>query len=146
MILPLEKQVVSLELSKWLKKLGVPQDSLFFWRKDVFINSMAGKNDFTGQLEEYPTQIKWVLALSRESDGEIYSAFTVAELGEMIPYPFRTYKTGGENCDECPATWGWHVSDAEGFIDAGFGCPFTTEADARAKMLINLIERGTVKP
>ncbi len=33
MILPLEKQVVSLELSKQLKEAGYPQDGLWYWTK-----------------------------------------------------------------------------------------------------------------
>ena len=61
-----ENQVCSLELSKKLKKLGVPQESVFYWRD--------------GKIEYEP--------FIDSSLCKVYSAFTVAELGEMLPISF----------------------------------------------------------
>ncbi len=63
-MMKLEDQVVSLDLAKKLKELGVKQESLFCWISDY-------------DLEFLPTNI-------RNPDACI-AAFTVAELGEMLP-------------------------------------------------------------
>jgi hypothetical protein len=59
----LEKQICSLELAKKLKELGVKQDSLFWW--------VNGR----GRMELH----------DKHTDSDSVSAFTVAELGEMLP-------------------------------------------------------------
>lgn len=61
----LEDQVVSLELAKRLKELEVMQESLFFWC-DNWVHSQDS-------VYHSPTS------------SETFSAFTVAELGEMLP-------------------------------------------------------------
>src|SRR6266700_8310943 len=60
----LSDQVVNLELSKRLKELGARQDSLFYW-------TIGG---IVSRLEAVPIL---------DSN---YSALTVAELGEMLPW------------------------------------------------------------
>jgi len=65
----LEDQVVSLELSMKLKKLGVKQDSLFCWKLQ-----RSGKYRLV--YEEKLSAIGFM--------GEIFSAFTVAELFNML--------------------------------------------------------------
>src|SRR5438874_1108848 len=77
----LEQQVCSLELAKKLKELGAKQESLFYW---VDLNFGGAR----GELKPYPMfyqqQRPW-------DKGDLYSehwlasAFTVAELGEMLP-------------------------------------------------------------
>jgi hypothetical protein len=65
----LEQQVVSLELAKKLKELGVKQESLFYWNR-------------------HKSEISWGLSqtnCSKISHWETISAFTVAELGELLP-------------------------------------------------------------
>jgi len=87
-VLSLENQVCSLKLAKKLKELGVEQKSLFYWAKPSSIYIKDENNMSNTQLNEH-------------SDGEdnyrlfyyegnpinkgLYSAFTVAELGEMLP-------------------------------------------------------------
>jgi hypothetical protein len=60
---------VSLEIAKELKKLGAEQDSLWVW------------------IEAPYRHMGYECRLSRDSDPylENYSAYTVAELGEMLP-------------------------------------------------------------
>ena len=134
----LEDQVCSLELSKKLKELGVSiEESCFYWRKSSILWSE-----------------RWGLLIDPEMrDCSDISAFTVAELGEMLPGEFEhgvfTYHLN---------TW-WHDSLREdsnewqvGYCLYGSeitfdGKVFTgTEADCRAKMFVYLIEQGIVKP
>jgi hypothetical protein len=76
-MIPLEKQVVNLELSKRLKKLGVRQESLFDW----------GKYAYGDEIKVVPT-----FGYQEHPYSYICSAFTVAELGEMLPIEIE----GGE--------------------------------------------------
>ena len=117
----LENQVTNLELSKKLKELGFKQESLFYWGKTL------GKFEiiyFPGNLTK--------------SDAEIgrVSAFTVAELGEMLPeFVMSMRRTDDYLCTDFmnyrPYDYGKHEAE--------------TEADARAKMLIYLIENDLIK-
>lgn len=67
----IEKIVTSLEVSKKLKKLGIIQESIFYWVKDNVWKLVLGDN-----------QISRIL---KENDGNrwIVSAWTVTELGAM---------------------------------------------------------------
>ena len=116
-----ELQVCRLDLAKRLEELGVKQESLFYW-EDRRSNGLGlhlfwdgGKNDAM-----YPT----------------FSAFTVAELGEMLPFNFASQRNNYHGDRD----WVCFKSGTEFNVFDG------TEADARAKMLINLIETGAVKP
>lgn len=119
----LEDQVCSLELSKKLKELGVKQDSIFHW---------VISEDGEWQLYD-PTEYKgWEEHL--EPNEEI-SAFTVAELGKMLPvtsWSCSTLVSGKSFCFYLDPALNRFIED--------------TEADARAKMLIYLIENKLVKP
>lgn len=117
----LESQVVSLELAKRLKELGVKQDSFAYW---------------------YKPHTAWQLRIDRTdlgddwADNQIVSAFTVGELGEMLPDNFRSMKLGK----------GWFCRLYLGpTLSSGDGVTGETEADARGKMLIYLIENGLIK-
>ena len=71
MNMPLEKQVSSLEPSKHLKELGVKQESHFYWNRPT---NLAPHQIVSGTFT-------WK---TDDEDGRV-SAFTVAELGEMLP-------------------------------------------------------------
>lgn len=117
----LEDQVVSLDLAKKLKELGVKQESEFCYFQ----------NDWGCEHGEY----KWDLnrCYGKLPSEDCVSAFTVAELGEMLPNThFNFYK------------------NADGYLFShsikGASVTDPSEANARAKMLIHLIEQGIVKP
>jgi len=121
----LEEQVVSLELAKKLKELGVKQDSFFKWGK------MAGEPRVF-----YP-------AMMTAFYDTLCSAFTVAELGEMLPE--------GDGGDYCKGyftmdneAYEYHPEYKEHCEIYRIGVWEKTEADARAKLLIHLIEEGLV--
>lgn len=114
----LKDQVCSLELAKRLKELGIKQISLcYWWQHD---------NDcWDLTVSVYPT-----------STNNYISAFTVAELGEMLPHMINTYKGNRE--------WKWECSYNSG-NDYHSKSGAETEADARAKMLIYLLENKLIE-
>lgn len=118
----IEQQVTKLELSRVLKELGVPQESVWYWMK---------QND-------WPSPQLWTT--THQSEFQTFtmeyrvSAFTVAELGMMLPKWFCTSKE---------------------FVDIATGCnpgeagnipifQTTNEANARAYALIWLIKEGHI--
>jgi len=66
----LSKQVVFLELYKRLKELGVKQESLCYWYPTF------------GRTDEYHVEYQ---GEDGRDDEMVCAAFTVAELGEMLP-------------------------------------------------------------
>lgn len=131
----LEDQCCSLELAKQLKMLGVRQESVFVYQftnvgqntKPIYfeLRDWAGRNEILG----------------------FVAAFTVAELGEMLPnivvsdFSKEWYRPFSR---KHPV--GWCCSLMEGNHQYLEHFTADTEADARAKMLIHLIETGVVKP
>ena len=139
----LENQVVSLELAKKLKELGVKQDSIFYWVKggstkeecpdckkaggiipECFYCAGTGKGEVKQNYYLYSEQ-----ECSKDIRSKDYSAYTVAELGEMLPpYTKSHYTASGKHFCYVPDDF------------KVLGQVAKTEADARAKMLIYLIE------
>ena len=111
----LEQQVISRELAKKLKELGVKQESLFWYD---WVRPDVGEEG--------------VFALTQTTyTPDAVSAFTVAELGELLPKAHLTTQFHD----------GWYAYDGDGEYVADA----KTEADARAKMLIHLIENGLME-
>ena len=128
----LESQVASLELCKRLKELGVNQESLFYWT--AYENPHFGVLKETDVLNDF-----WQLHYIKEKyfgdhDYQI-SAFTVAELGEMLP-PMTPSILANTSVNEKRWSCGIYPDDFRA----------ETEADARAKMRVYLLEQGMVKP
>jgi len=111
----IELQVCSLDLAKRLKELGVRQESLFWW--DTRTDGLVMRGDL------------------QETEDVIHSdfacAFTVAELGEMLP---QEVKSRWFSSMKTPHGW----SAAYGLHDSSHDN--NTEADARANLLIYLLE------
>lgn len=138
----LEQQVCNLEISKRLKELGVKQESLFWWSK------------WNGTKQISREYSLWMIGqqTTDEANDSTYfcndendiSAFTVAELGEMLPLKtftdepvsWSTFKQG-EGEWICSAVYRFERNHKE-WITA------STEADARGKMLIYLLENNLI--
>ena len=128
----LEEQVCSFDLAKRLKELGVKQESLFYWSQYMTRRMKAPK---------------WRLMYG-EHGTNWYSAFTVAELGEILPAFSKAYDCEGNavmgNRKLGASEW------AIGYTNIGNGHTHQefaiTEADARAKMLIYLLEKTLITP
>lgn len=150
------QQVCSLELAKKLKELGVKQESLFYH----FIGAVTGNHD---------------LRMGWDSKGDInftnsqtYSAFTVAELGELLPryiadadqplsgvkgkqYPLIIECLADDYSSDNKIN-GWRIRygdtkvkfESEYKLNSAGIYYIGNEADARAKMLIHLIENKLI--
>ena len=124
----LEDQVVSLELAKKLKELGVKQESLFWWSvcPDNLICAVAA----------YVSPEK-----KERAERDFYAAYAVAELGEMLPafiarehlYSLQMWRRVGVKGKEHRISY-WFMGDKQLHFEEA-----DTEADARAKMLITLL-------
>ena len=145
----LKNQYCGLELAKRLKELVVRQESLFVWIWD------AVKKSFVLELDK---------DVNNKSSGGLlygariyYSAFTVAELGEMLPQKvhFSFMENNTNSFLFCQKYSFNHFMVMYGFELAGYShgqgglivqCSesATTEADARAKMLIYLLENKLI--
>lgn len=132
----LEEQVSSLVLSKKLKELGVKQESFFHWVIDILYLTAVQP------IEEYKHNFA--------------SAFTVAELGEMLPVTLGaandnpatkqidvfSYKYGDEKYQIELSHYPIYGDAEQPLWNTGI-CK--TEADARAKMLVYLIEAKIIE-
>ena len=106
----LEQQLVSRELSTKLQELGINGESVFY------------------HVQQYYLDV-WIVSRSKNSSTHknAIPAYTVAELGEMLPDGYKTYF-----CNKV-----WCMDGAENPSPA---IEENTEADARAKMLCFLVE------
>lgn len=126
MILPLESQVCSLESAKRLKELGFSQESLFYWVKN-------------NQLDDRFFEVMYIAPWNDKSQDFVHiSAYTGAELGELLPWMYeenvRLYRSNDQE---------WRIAIISGkVISSNEG--FNTEDEARAKMLIYLAENGLI--
>jgi hypothetical protein len=136
----LERQVCSLELAKRLKELGVKQESLFFYWRNV-----DGSGSPTNPYEKQEGYLLVGNPYNIHPFDEKYSAFTVAELGEMLPEYKEGYKCVRTYWDKnkVGAEIGLRDTEAEFHSKTHFA---DTEADARAKMLIYLLENKFITP
>ncbi len=127
----LEQQVCSLDLAKRLKELGVKQEGQFFWQ---------------GYLHSGHT-IELVQFGKVDGNYDYCAAFTVAELGEMLP-PEINWGQGFKSLQilllsDQPRKWDVrYYLGGSGIAPRGQSAE--TEADARAKMLIYLLENKLI--
>jgi len=110
----IEKQVCGLKFAKKLKELGVKQESVWYWTQT-----------FNPKRKPHPYQFE-IQGCGRADTHHKYSAFTVAELGEMLPQGYSSWNN--EHTSSCESN------------DEDFLIKHTTEANVRAKMLIYLLE------
>lgn len=149
----LEQQVCSLELAKKLKELGVKQESLFWW------GMYKQSNQFYGDFKVC-TELHTADKVNYSFE---YSAFTVAELGEMLPATigektwlnYTKSLNGWSGTCETISYNKWE--DKGNYLEPVRICEFSivphskneksekSEADIRAEMLIYLIENKLMK-
>jgi hypothetical protein len=128
------QQVCSPALAQQLKAVAVPQDSLWYW-----VPSRGGKYPLLVPAEELVDHPLFQVAA--------VSAFTVGELGELLP---SAIEQDGEFlsflCLKSPR--GFSVASLLNPADrqSGMEIKALTEADARAQMLLYLIEHKLFTP
>lgn len=131
----LENQVVSLDLAKRLKEMGVKQESYFFW----YVNEPP-QGQFVAKDDSF-------VGFGGIVHRAHCSAFTVAELGEMLPdYIQQEDGTMAQLIISkhrpfwvADYQWGENMQ-----LLALYRQTADTEADARAKMLIYLLENKLI--
>lgn len=155
----LKNQEVSVGLAKEMKELGVKQDSQRYWV--YYTRTSLAERDWKelcgteDDMEEFELELDYNLC-KRVAYIDRISAYTVAELGEMLPPYFVSYKTEYDGW-QCESPWGFndrYVIDSQKYqvyekvssaIPQRLVQEAQTEADARAKMVIYLIKEGLLK-
>ncbi len=129
-----EKYVTNLEISKRLKGLGVKQESEFYWIR------YHGNTKYE-LISKKDTQ--FYILMSGLDECERYSAYTVGELGEMLPVDYVSVRRGN--------SWGIHniKTNKKYFCfwesdNTLFDEQMWYEANARGKMLIYLLENKLI--
>ena len=134
----LEEQVCSKEPARRLKELKVKQESLWYW---VSIEHQNGFHLSVKYNDEYHFP-KAIRCHTADDIDEVISAFTVAELGKMLNSKYfmsGIYKDMAWSRSDNPDIKGHECGHAKLiFMDR-------SEANARAKTLIWLIENGMLK-
>lgn len=127
----LNNQVVNKELSQKIKKLGVKQESLFYW----YVYKKSISLVYVGK---YSTHT--VYGLDSNDKPKIISAFTVAELGEKLNLVKEGYILESMQYLGFPYIIRYCKNSK---------CLFEiiedTEANARAKLLIYLLENKLIE-
>lgn len=125
----LEQQICSLDLAKRLKELGVKQESLFWWYLETDPATLWGE----GYLQEHISRQNKEFLLSA-----VVSAFTVAELGTLLPKITHYSQDTDGWILQCkhPRIFGTRKKYATERAD--------TEANVRAKVLIYLLENNLI--
>ena len=125
----LEHQVVSLELAQKMKELGFKQESHFYWC------GSHSNPDAPWEIHNWSVRDKDFRFRNYQSNDPV-SAYTVAELGEMLPWcidgeKLESYKdSAGQYNIYCLGT---EIYESD-----------RNEAGTRAKMLIYLVENKLI--
>lgn len=136
----LEEQVCFEELARKLEELGVKQESSFYWVKIEHTKGyyLALRKEVDGGYEYVFISTKPHSHTSNDIE-DVISAFTAAELGKMLNSKYfmsGIYKDMAWARSDNPDIKGHECGHAKlVFMDK-------SEANARAKMLIWLIENG----
>lgn len=158
----LKDQVCSFELAKRLKELGVKQESYFYWYQNDYDEKwqVVAAEQFMCDCDYEPESmhgcdIRDIAAERVGGPGKydpdaVCSAFTVAELGELLPREIvaagKVYDRAWVQYTNKAGARGSHdvsyMKWADGDLNWCFNVRGDTEADARAKMLIYLLENG----
>jgi hypothetical protein len=117
----LKDQIITLDQAKKLSELGVMQGVSVFYYNDNYGSVEFNRHNIGGY----------------EKAQHCFSAFTVAEMGTMLPSGYDTMRFTEHPEDR------WFGYDTSGDTFPGEDC-WKTEAEARAAMLIHLLETNTI--
>src|SRR5437879_5465190 len=110
-------QVISIDTAKRLKEIGVPQSSLFYWSTKE--NKIYYK-DYCEEALRYQ---------SKGSDQGLVSAFTLSEIGELLPEWSSSSKSHDGYWEAYPPALYSGLPTIHGEL---------TEVEARVKLLITI--------
>ena len=151
----LQDQCCTLEQAIRLKELGVVQQPALYYFYEEIINGDRQMKLLPLWIRDYSTDENSdsiTGALDGTYNNQVYAAFTVAELGLILPHQFTSFKLADLHCvgegmkfwiveslgkPVCPVCENY---DTEYHINTAR----PTEAQSRAAILIRLIEEGEV--
>lgn len=151
----LEEQICSLDKAARLQKQGVAQHSLFY-----FVNNWATPNGYSiddGQhiISVGEQHITRLAGRKRGVEVKLVSAFTAMELGQLLPHvlPSDNVEYGLVLMQSFPdgKEQDYYMSSyIEVYSDLDYGVTVhsysaDTEAESRAGLLLDLIEKGIIK-
>jgi|TARA_Y100000310_G_C20704007_1_gene833010 hypothetical protein len=140
-MIPIEQQVCSLEPSIQLKELGVPQESVWYWYRGSTTDASYSLGDTADVMNNS------LIPLVKDQ-WDAFSAYTVAELGELlVNYDIGKIQKVG-NKWVIGAVRDRDETDRNGineYIVKRVDIWDNSEANARAKMLIYLLENKLIK-
>jgi hypothetical protein len=140
----LEKQVCSLGIAKRLQELGVKQNAYQAWVENTSDHSFHLWNEELRAFRGIEPKIDLRRRVPKE-----YSAFSVAELGEILPQSIidpssvtneKIYFSQWQNGERDLWNVGYSTYDRKLKLQE-FS---STEADARARMLVYLLENNLI--
>ena len=152
MSLKLEEQVPSLELCKKLKSLSYPQEGLFYWQIETSDSEFLKRykierfKDILITDSEKRTSDRYWKGKKLKLSYEHFVAPTVAEMGERLPYQLFVGSPSKHdsyhleifmNSDK-EFSYSYYDDSTSEILHDTENCK--TEANARAKMLIWLVE------
>jgi hypothetical protein len=163
MILPLTQQVAPLALCRRLKELGAPQQSFLAWSKRTSNGDV--RPTLTGAADVYcgkggvPAFENIAAAYTVAELGALLPAEVIApgaaremtsggyhSLGHEVPYALRTGKADGGTRFPNGAWFAGMIDDVNSpTLVLHMAAGRATEAEARAALLIKLVELGHVK-
>jgi len=138
-----EKDVPNVKLCRRLKRLGYPQDG-GGWYWIIYHDDDGDRYQLV--LERERDKKFWnMLKNCSEDYREVIKAPTIGELGWWLSFHWTSSK--GRVFYSMPFDKGFICEsiDKDGFIDEFIETKSETEADARAKMLIKLLEGGFIQ-
>ena len=114
-----------MQLDVLMKKMGVKHKSLFWWIEGQLVVPTDQNHELC--------ELEYGVTIFGET--KHCSAYTVAELGEMLPTGYMSVQANE-----------WHCENLDIYIepDTVVKAQAPTEADARAKMLIYLLENKLI--
>lgn len=132
----LQDRVCTLKQAERLKELGTTQDAIWFWAFPLNERMISTRKGII-----HNTTCDDIL---RDNDGDefdhaVAAAFTVAELGVMLPNGYDTMRITSKDSHKVPV-WQGYDDDGNYFIMT----PYKTEAECRAAMIIYMLENKVI--
>lgn len=139
--------VASLELSKKLEKVGMPQKSLWYWQRQYFEAQKTG--NFLTYSPVGNSREVYKLKNSFYDGGEYYAAFHATELADILPDSITEYFPD-KMTDICflqitKEDNKWFVNYISEISKNTFPNIPDTLPNALAKMVLYLLDKGIIK-
>jgi hypothetical protein len=142
----LEQQVCTLKQAKYLMKLGITQVGNFAWKGEICTCRTIDKSPDELDLSESDKGRLYPIKMVEDDMCPYWIAFTVGELGLMLPNDYATtpssYSLSGQRTFHTQY-YKLSMDEPSNDFQDNHG-PYINEAEARAAMLIHLLENEVI--